>query len=141
MYWLADILVGTPSDHRQFIERAHVERAKSFHRIAHAVFRRIGNIPRAIRVLFTRYRQWRRRRTTVDVLRGLSDHTLKDIGLTRGDIRGIASVIGARNQDLTVLKFRNEFIDEVDRGEKVSVREVAKEAKEARIENNLPWAA
>ena len=138
MYWLADILVGSHVDYRPFIERAHIERSKAFHRIVGGVFRRIRAAPRAIRLFFAHFRQWRKQRATIDTLRGLSDHTLKDIGLTRGDIRGIASVIATRNQDLTVLESRNEIVDQGDHGEKVSIHEVVKETRD---ESHLPRAA
>ena len=138
MFWLADILVGSRVDYRPFIDRAHVQRSRAFYRIFGAVFRRIRNAPRAIKLLFVRFRHWRKQRATVDVLRGLSDHTLKDIGLTRGDIRGIASVVAARNQDLTVPEYRYEFVNQADRGENASIHEVAKETQG---ESHLPRAA
>ena len=105
MFWLADILVGSHVDYRPFIDRAHVQRSRAFHRI---------------------------------VLRGLSDHALKDIGITQGDIREIASALAARNQDLTVPEYRNEFVDQGDRGKKVSVHEVVKEIRD---ESHLRRAA
>ena len=138
MYWLADILVGSQIDYRNFVERAHVERSSAFHRIARAAFRRVGNIPRIVESLFTRYRQYRKQRATADTLRRLSDHTLKDIGLTRGDIHGIASGIAGRGHNLAVIECRKGFVDQVDRGEKVSVRGVV---SGNRIESNLPRAA
>ena len=138
MFWLADILVGFHVDYRPFIDRAHVQRSRAFHRIVGAAFRRARNTPRAIKLLFARFRQWREQRATADVLRRLSDHALKDIGLTRGDIREIASALAARNQDLTVPEYRNEFVDQGDRDEKVSVHEVVKETRD---ESHLPRAA
>ena len=138
MYWLADILVGSQIDHRHFVERAHVERSNVFHRIAGAAFRRVGNIPGAVESLFTRYRQWRKKRATADALIRLSDHTLKDIGLTRGDIRGITAEIAGRDHNLAVIKYRKRFVDQVNRGEKVSVHGVV---NKNRIESNLPRAA
>ena len=138
MFWFADILVGSRVDYRPFIDRAHVQRSRAFHRIVGAAVRQIRSTPRAIKLLFARFRQWRKQRATVDVLRGLSDHTLKDIGLTRGDIRGIASTIAARNQDLTVTEYRNVLVDQDDRDEKVSIHEVVKETRDG---SHLPRAA
>ena len=138
MYWLADVLVGSRVDYRPFIERARVQRSKAFHRIAGAAVRRFRNTPRTIRSLFARYRQWRKQRARMDALRGLSDHTLKDIGLTRGDIRGIATVLAGRDHGLSVPEYCNRFVDQRDHGEKISAREVVKETRD---ESQLPRAA
>ena len=138
MYWLADILVGSRVDYRPFVERAHVERSKAFHKIVEAVFRGILAAPRAIKLSFVHFRQWRRRRATIDTLRGLSDHTLKDIGLTRGDIQGIASVIATRDNDVTVREYRNEFVDHGGIGAKTSIDGPDDKAS---VERKLPRAA
>ena len=43
-----------------------------------------------------RYRQWRRYRSTFKVLNGLSDDILNDLGVGRGEIRGIARAHAAK---------------------------------------------
>ena len=48
--------------------------------------------------LWQHYRAWRRIRATADVLHGLSDHTLKDIGIDRSEIDSIARNPGRHNR-------------------------------------------
>ena len=77
-------------------------------------------------------------RARVDVLSGLSDHTLKDIGLTRDDIRGIAEEVARKGRNLSVLRYREQVVDQVDGNHKVSVPKVVEEAQ---VGNDLRRAA
>jgi uncharacterized protein YjiS (DUF1127 family) len=51
------------------------------------------------RMVWQRYQAWIRRRATVRVLERLSDRTLRDIGLTRGQIPSVARDPGAHNRE------------------------------------------
>jgi len=43
-----------------------------------------------------RYRRWRRKRTAIEELRRLSDHALKDIGLSRAEIPAVVEALTAQ---------------------------------------------
>ena len=140
MLWLTDVLVERQShiDYRHYVEQAHLERARVFHKAIDSIVRSIRGVPNAIRSLIAQYGQWRTKRVTIDVLSGLSDHMLKDIGLTRGDIQGIAAEVAKSGRDVSVLQYRAQVVDQVDDDHEVAIREVA---EETRIENNLRRAA
>ncbi|MGI9385224.1 MAG: DUF1127 domain-containing protein [Methyloligellaceae bacterium] len=79
-----------PIDYPEILKRVRKERARTFHELF------AGGARATATLIMTRvvepYRQYRDRREGMRALEQLSDHHLKDIGLTRGDIR--AAVAG-----------------------------------------------
>ena len=72
------------------VARGHRLRAEAFHAALGTAARLIGRLARAgwsgARAAARRYRDWRKRRLAIAELRSLDDRTLKDIGLSRGDV-------------------------------------------------------
>ena len=44
-----------------------------------------------VETVVTSFRNWRTRRSTIAALSNLSDHSLKDIGIARNEIRALAA--------------------------------------------------
>ena len=82
------------------VSRGHRLRAEAFHAALGALGRRIAGLARALGLgalglgalgsgalaAAARYRAWRQRRVAVAELLALDDRTLRDIGLSRGDV-------------------------------------------------------
>ena len=77
------------------VSRGHRLRAEAFHAALGALGRRIAGLARALGLgalgsgalaAAARYRAWRQRRIAVAELLALDDRTLRDIGLSRGDV-------------------------------------------------------
>lgn len=75
------------------VARGHRLRAEAFHAALGTAARLLGRLARAVVsgtvALARRYRAWRQRRLAIAELQSLDDRTLRDIGLSRGDIAGI----------------------------------------------------
>jgi len=85
MFWLAEVFNGSisPEEMQRYEQRARRERAEAFHGLLSGLGRGLSRGVAAVgRAMRARYR----RRRTVRQLRGLDDHMLADIGLTRDDL-------------------------------------------------------
>ena len=72
------------------VSRGQRLRAEAFHAALGSVARLVGGLARVLRsgalAAAARYRAWRKRRVAVAELLALDDRTLRDIGLSRGDV-------------------------------------------------------
>lgn len=85
MFWLAEVFNGSISQEemRRYEQWAHKERAETLQRLFTAAGRGLARRAKAIgSVMQSRYQ----RRQAARHLRGLDDHLLADIGLTRDDL-------------------------------------------------------
>lgn len=90
MFWLAEIFNGSYSEQemRRYEEWAHQQRAETVARMFTGSGRAIR---RAVLALLESVRREHRKRAAIRELNSLSDRTLKDIGLVRGDIRSVVT--------------------------------------------------
>lgn len=99
MFWLADALTGVRREQDYYVHSRVARTARShafaemLARMGRAVSRGARSSLRGIAPLVGRYRRLRIRRRTMRELRSLSDRTLKDIGLTRGEIPAVAAAM------------------------------------------------
>lgn len=99
MFWLADALTGVHREQDYYVHSQNARTARfhafaeMFARAARAVDRGAESSLRGIASLVERYQGRRIRKRTMRELRSLSDHTLKDIGLTRGEIPAAAAAL------------------------------------------------
>ncbi len=79
-----------PAVLQRFVNRGRRLRAEAFHRALGTAVRLLGGLVPALgsgaRALAGRYRTWRQRRLAIAELLALNDRTLRDIGLSRGDV-------------------------------------------------------
>jgi uncharacterized protein YjiS (DUF1127 family) len=56
------------------------------------LLRRLGAIGAAIADLLYGFRDWQARRSSAGLLRGLNDHTLRDIGIHRSELDAVTQI-------------------------------------------------
>jgi uncharacterized protein YjiS (DUF1127 family) len=117
------------SDH---LRRANEARAAAYY----AAFKAVAEaVAKPIRHLAERLRRARRARQTYHALAGLSDHNLRDIGLSRSEVHSIAHGIAELpdGTDATLAELRG-IRREVPAGDDVpSARRPAAEARRVRV--------
>lgn len=91
MFWLAEVFNGThtPEEMRRLEQWAHEERARTVAALFAAVARSVKAGFKGLGRLEGRARRWHRKREAIRELNALSDHVLKDIGLSRAEIRSV----------------------------------------------------
>ena len=92
MFWLAEVFNGSYSEQEmkraeQWARRQRAEMVRDvFSHIGHALVRGTAQAASVLGRGYAGFRRSRCRRAAIRELNGLSDHTLRDIGLERGDI-------------------------------------------------------
>lgn len=95
MFWLAEVFNGSFSadELRRREQYARQQRAQTVARLASAAGRGLSHAAigagHGLAAAYRAYRTWQRKRAAIRELNGLSDKILRDIGMTRGDIRTV----------------------------------------------------
>lgn len=91
MFWLAEVFNGryTQEEMRRFEQWARRERAATVVGTFKSLGRVIKTAAAGPAALVSAIRRWHRKREAVRELSAMSDHILRDIGLSRGQIRSV----------------------------------------------------